>query len=74
MQTISVKVGDHMTYAESIRNTEKSSNGRPGNVAAVKKMVQMITRKICVTVLKLQLREIGSRVRCDGKIKIVGTK
>ena len=74
MQTLSVKVGDQMTYAESIRNTEKSPNGNGGNMAAVKKLVKMITRNICVTALKLQLKELGSSIRCDGKIKIIGTK
>ena len=34
----------------------------------------MIARNFCITALKFQLREIGSSVRCEGKITVSGTK
>lgn len=78
MQTITLKVGDLMTYAESIRSTEKSSGGNSGNdrslLDACKKLVSLIARKFCITILKFQLKEIGSSVRCEGRIKLVGTR
>ena len=78
MQTITVKVGDQMTYAESIRDTEKSPGHKSGNNIsfsdACKRFLRLIARKFCITVLKIQLKEIGSSVRCEGKIKISGTR
>ncbi len=78
MQTITVKVGDHMTFAESIRNTEKTPAGNSKNdrsfLDSGKKIVRLIARKFCITALKFQLKEIGSSIRCEGKIKITGTR
>jgi acetyltransferase-like isoleucine patch superfamily enzyme len=78
MQTITAKVGDQMTFAESIRNTEKSPAGNSGKDRSLlksgKKIVRLIARKFCITALRLQLKEIGSAVRCEGKIKITGTR
>jgi galactoside O-acetyltransferase len=78
MQTLTMKVGDQMTYAESIRNTEKSPAGNSGKDRSLlesgKKIFRLIARKFCITTLKFQLREIGSAVRCEGKIKLSGTR
>jgi acetyltransferase-like isoleucine patch superfamily enzyme len=78
MQTTIVEVGDLMTQAELIRGTEKTSGEKSGKnhflLDRGKKIVNMVARKFCVTVLKLRLKEIGTSVRCEGKIKITGTK
>jgi acetyltransferase-like isoleucine patch superfamily enzyme len=78
MQTFTVKAGDLMTQADIIRSTEKipGSNSRKDKslLDTGKRLVRMIARKFCITALKFQLKEIGSSVRCEGKIKIAGTK
>jgi acetyltransferase-like isoleucine patch superfamily enzyme len=39
-----------------------------------KRILRMIARRFCITVLKFQLKEIGSSVRCEGKIGLAGTR
>jgi len=77
MQTITMKVGELMTQSELMRSTEKTSGGNSGAFSFLdggKKIVKMISRRFCITVLKFRLKEIGSSVRCEGKIIIAGTK
>jgi acetyltransferase-like isoleucine patch superfamily enzyme len=73
-----MKVGELMTQAESMRNSEKkpgiNSGGAYSLLDGSKKIVKMISRKFCITALKFRLKEIGSSVRCEGKIKITGTR
>jgi len=78
MQTITVKVGDLMTQTESIRTTERrpEENSRRENSLfdMIRKIFRMITRRFCITALRFQIKEIGSAVRCEGKIEITGTR
>ena len=78
MHTITIKVGELMTQAELMRNTEKSPGGKPGRdyslLESGRKIKNLISRKFCITALKFRLKEIGSSVRCEGKIKLSGTK
>jgi len=78
MHTLTIKVGGLMTQAELMRNTEKSTGGKSGRdysfLGNGRKIINMISRKFCITALKFRLKEIGSSVRCEGKIKITGTR
>ena len=78
MQTLTLKVGDLMTQADLIRSTEKTPTGKSGRDKSLfdagKRLVRMVARYFCITALKFQLKEIGSSVRCEGKIKLAGTK
>jgi len=78
MQTLTIKVGDLMTQADIIRSTEKIPGGRSGKDKSLldsgKRLVRMIARRFCITALKFQLKEIGSSVRCEGKIRVSGSK
>ena len=78
MQTLTVKVGDLMTQADIIRSTEKMPGGNSRKDKSLldtgKRLVRMIARNFCITALKFQLKEIGSSVRCEGKIKVAGSK
>ena len=78
IQTITAKVGELMTQAESMRNTEKTPAGKSRRefflLDISKKIVKMITRTFCNTALKFRLRDIGSSIHCEGKIKLMGTR
>lgn len=78
MQTITVKVGGLMTQAELMRNTEKTPGGKPSREFSVlktsRKVLNMVSRRFCITALKFRLKEIGASVRCEGKIKVAGTR
>jgi acetyltransferase-like isoleucine patch superfamily enzyme len=78
MQTITVKVGDLMTQAESMRSEEKSTWEKLAKdklpLDICKRFAKMIVRKFCITALKFRLKEIGSSVRCEGKIRVAGTR
>jgi acetyltransferase-like isoleucine patch superfamily enzyme len=78
MQTITAKVGELMTQAELMRNTEISPGKKSGRdyslLESSRKVFNMISRRFCITALKFRLKEIGTSVRCEGKIKIAGTK
>jgi len=78
MQTITVKVGELMTQAESMRSTEKTSGEKSGENRSFldrgKKIGNMVARRFYITVLKFRLKEIGASVRCEGKIRITGTR
>ncbi|MCK4561256.1 MAG: acyltransferase, partial [Calditrichia bacterium] len=52
---------------------EKSGSDNP-LFGTGKRVLRLIARKFCVVALKFQLREIGSSVRCEGKIRITGTR
>lgn len=78
MQTITAKVGNLMTQAELIRNNENSPGEKSGKdyslLKSGKKIFKMISRKFCIAALRFRLKDIGSSVRCEGKIKILGTR
>jgi len=78
MQATTVKVGDLMTQAESIRGTEKTSGKRSGGNHFLldhgKRIISLISRKFCITMLRFRLKEIGTSVRCEGRIKIIGSR
>ncbi len=78
MHTITVKVGDMMTQAEYMRSKDKTPGEKSGSnnplFGISKRVLRLIARKFCVVALRFQLREIGSSVRCEGKIRITGTK
>ena len=67
-----------MTKAELMRNTEKSLGKKSGRdyspLKNGRKIINMISRRFCVTALKFRLKEIGVSVRCAGKIKLSGTR
>ncbi len=78
MHTITVKVGDMMTQAEYMRSKDKTPGEKSGSnnplFGISKRVLRLIARKFCVVALRFQLREIGSSVRCEGKIRITGTR
>lgn len=78
MHTITMKVGELMTQAESMRNTENYPGYRSGKNHTFfgngKQIIAMISRKFCIVALRFQLKDIGSSIRCEGKIKVTGTK
>ena len=67
-----------MTQAELIRNTENSPGDKSGRdysfLESSRKVFNMISRKFCITALRFRLKEIGTSVRCEGKIKLIGTR
>jgi len=78
MQTLTLKVGDPMT--QQIKRTEESKN-RPGestnksiSIKEATNIIKLITRAFCHVVLKMQLKEMGSAVKCEGKRSVAGTK
>lgn len=78
MPTITLKVGELMTQAELMRNTEKSPGKKAGRNSSPlrtgRKIINMISRRFCLTALKFRLKEIGASVHCEGKIKLSGTR
>lgn len=73
-----MKVGDLMTMAELMRSTEKLPGAKSERKNSIlntsKKIIRLIARKFCITTLRFQLKEIGSSVRCEGKIRLGGTR
>jgi len=73
-----MKVGDLMTMAELMRSTEMRPGGKSGRDNSLldtgKKIIRIIARKFCIAVLNFQLKEIGSSVRCEGKIRLGGSR
>lgn len=78
MYTLTVKVGDLMTQAEYMRSKDKTPGEKSGSDISLfgtsKRVLRLIARKFCIVALKFQLKEIGSSVRCEGKIRITGTR
>ena len=57
-----------------ITNRKEKSRGGNFFLSGGKQFISMISRRFCLTALKFKLKEIGSSVRCEGKIKVSGTK
>jgi acetyltransferase-like isoleucine patch superfamily enzyme len=78
MQTLSMKVGDLMLLADTIRNEGKNQSQESGNdksvTASIKNTIKGISRFISNTRLKFRLKEVGSAIKCEGKLTFMGTK
>jgi len=78
MQTLTLKVGDPMTQQTKQTEVPKDQKGDSTDISVSKKEVtnifMSITRVFCYVVLKMQLKELGSAVKCEGKLSVAGTK
>jgi acetyltransferase-like isoleucine patch superfamily enzyme len=74
MTTLTLKVGETMINAESA-NTEGNKN-MTDRERPVSESInhRTLTQRFYCLLLKLQLKEMGSSIRCAGKIKLMGTK
>ena len=78
MQLLTLKVGDPMT--QQIRQSEESKNrlggstNRSTSTKGGTNFIKIIARAFCHVRLKMQLKEMGSAVKCEGKLILAGTK
>jgi hypothetical protein len=76
--TLTMKVGETMETKENRRKNEGERAGkriRTGNLLGFgKHLRKSLARSFCYMALKMRLREIGHSIRCEGKLKISGTK
>ncbi len=78
MQTLTLKVGDIMTQQKRRTEITKNQQGESINLNASTKEItnifKSIARAFCYVALKMQLKELGSSVKCEGKLSLAGTK
>ncbi len=76
MQSLTLKVGDLMLQTESIRDKDVGKKSKD-NISTFKfgeKFFASVTRFFCSVYLKLNLKDVGSSIRCEGKVQLTGTK
>ena len=78
MQALTMKVEEQVLQPEAEEN-EKSrrmemSKKDKFSMETGKKLVKSIARLFCYASLKMQLKDSGSRIKCAGKVKLLGTK
>lgn len=78
MQTLTLKVGDLMLQADTIRKSETGPKDVSDQNVQFHKTGLHILRSIgnlfCQFYMKMQIKEVGSSIKCQGRIKFGGTK
>jgi acetyltransferase-like isoleucine patch superfamily enzyme len=78
MQALTMKVEEQLLQAEAEKNEKigrmEMSKKDKFSMESGKKLVRSIARLFCYASLKMQLKEIGSHIKCAGKVKLFGTK
>jgi acetyltransferase-like isoleucine patch superfamily enzyme len=78
MHTLTLKAGDLMTKADIRASEENTRSEKHKNEKSLletgKRIAKSVVKFMCSAQLKIKLKDTGSSIKCDGRIRISGSK